>query len=313
MPRSFRKPAKSVEDLIDLCCERNLQIDDRGDARKHFLSKGYYRLSGYMIPFQSGSNEGNHTFDDGTKIEHIIALYEFDQSLRYMLVNELEKIEIYTRAAISDTMSLAQHPFWFMDTSNFRDLNVQTNLIENLDKEKEIFMDDNRDSNHLFLTKYFEKYTDPPHPPSWMVFEILTFGTISRIFLGLIADNQQKIAERFGLHRRMLASWLHSMSVLRNYCAHHSRLWNRIFGVPPRPDTQNLEEHFQQIDKFYAQAVVIKILLDQTEGSSEFTTNLKQLFANYKSIPKERMGFPVDWENSNIWTTPYTQVIGSQP
>ncbi|MGE4307572.1 MULTISPECIES: Abi family protein [Bacteroides] len=30
-----------------------------------------------------------------------------------------------------------------------------------------------------------------------------------------------------------IASWLHSIVYIRNICAHHSRLWNKVLGVRP--------------------------------------------------------------------------------
>ena len=48
----YNKPAKSIDELIDLLEKRGLYIGDKGKA-KHFLSMvNYYRLSGYWFNYQ---------------------------------------------------------------------------------------------------------------------------------------------------------------------------------------------------------------------------------------------------------------------
>lgn len=75
-----------------------------------------------------------------------------------------------------------------------------------------------------FIKHYYDKYGDPELPPSWMVFEVLSFGTVSLAFKSLTRQNQKPVAKAFGLDGAVLASWLHALSYLRNLAAHHQRL-----------------------------------------------------------------------------------------
>ena len=70
-------------------------------------------------------------------------------------------------------------------------------------------------------------------PPSWMALEVVSFATLSRLFQSLRLDSRKEyITEQFGLKKvAILENWLHSISNLRNCCAHHSRVWNRRFMV----------------------------------------------------------------------------------
>ena len=178
-----------------------------------------------------------------------------------------------------------------------------------LDEEK-VRVHDN-ECQHQFIKKYYENYNAPSYPPSWMIFEIMSFGSVSRVFSGLLFDHRKDIAKQFDVNHRLLSSWLHTLSVLRNICAHHSRLWNQFFGIRPRPDDNNLKEHFeeQRIRSFYAQAVIIKVLLDQTVGSKSWVRNLKKLIIQHPDVPIGKMGFPTDWEDTDIWTTQYSAVL----
>lgn len=52
-------------------------------------------------------------------------------------------------------------------------------------------------------------------------------------------DKDKKIiAEGFDLFAPLLESWLHTLTVIRNICAHHARLWNRELGIKPASPTQ---------------------------------------------------------------------------
>jgi abortive infection bacteriophage resistance protein len=50
------------------------------------------------------------------------------------------------------------------------------------------------------------------------------------------------VCDKFGLSHQMLSFWLHSISYIRNICAHHSRLWNRVCTIKPTiPNAQRRE------------------------------------------------------------------------
>lgn len=44
---------------------------------------------------------------------------------------------------------------------------------------------------------------------------------------------RRAIAAAYGVDEQVLASWLRHLSLVRNICAHHSRLWNRDFTITP--------------------------------------------------------------------------------
>lgn len=76
------------------------------------------------------------------------------------------------------------------------------------------------------------------HPlPIWIACEVWDFNTLSELYAGMLPEDQNVIAEKYGVQNgRTLASWLRSLSYLRNVCAHHSRLWNRnVIDQPQKP------------------------------------------------------------------------------
>jgi abortive infection bacteriophage resistance protein len=83
-------------------------------------------------------------------------------------------------------------------------------------------------SSEVFIKHYKSKYTAPERPPAWMSLEILSLGTLSKLFENLrISPEKKAVAAHFGLNAFVLESWMHTLSHVRNICAHHGRLWNR--------------------------------------------------------------------------------------
>lgn len=73
-------------------------------------------------------------------------------------------------------------------------------------------------------------------PPLWDAMEVLSLGTVSKMY-SLLADTDvcHKVARSFSYpNARFAQSVFHSLTVVRNICAHHARVWNRTnVQVPP--------------------------------------------------------------------------------
>ena len=92
-----------------------------------------------------------------------------------------------------------------------------------------------RRTREEFIIEHSAKYTEPDVPPVWKTLEVTSFGTLSKLFCNF-ADNKikKRIAREFNLPQHLvLESWIKSAVVLRNYLAHHSRVWNRKFPIKP--------------------------------------------------------------------------------
>jgi len=71
--------------------------------------------------------------------------------------------------------------------------------------------------------------------PIWVVVEFLSFNSISRLFTSLSGDDKKRISDHaFGVNEFYLESWIHSLCVLRNVCAHYGHLHQRKFSIKPR-------------------------------------------------------------------------------
>ncbi|MGN8248874.1 Abi family protein [Pseudomonas sp. SMV7] len=94
--------------------------------------------------------------------------------------------------------------------------------------------------------------------------EELTLGDLSHLFQGLGRDADRKaIARLFGLPGPLLQSWLHTLTTIRNICAHHDRLWNPELGIrPERPKTASISwpQYLQRSEQHVRTSTVLCIL-----------------------------------------------------
>jgi abortive infection bacteriophage resistance protein len=65
-----------------------------------------------------------------------------------------------------------------------------------------------------------------------MLTEILPFGVITNIYSNIKNKKiKKRIAQSFGLQVAPFESWLTIITVTRNSCCHHARVWNRVFSI----------------------------------------------------------------------------------
>lgn len=293
---AYNKPAITYQDQLDQLKRRGLVVQDDAKAL-HLLSQvSYYRLSGYWYPLLF--NKSTHQFKSGSTFETAFRLYCFDRELRKLVLAELEKIEVAVRAQMIYILSHAFGPFWFADQTLFANGATHAKTIASLTNEY-------GRSDEEFIDAFCRKYNDPlPH--SWMLLEIASFGSLSMLYKNLVAGHaKRQIANQFGLDENTFASWLHSIVYLRNICAHHGRLWNRVMSIQPRiprkPQKAWLTSKTTSNNRTYFTLSMILFLLQTVNPKHRFLKKLELLFSNYHEIDKVAMGFETDWRNEPLW------------
>lgn len=304
----YTKPALSYTDQLQRLKDRNLTIENDSKAI-HLLEKiSYYRLSGYWYPMLK-IPKSNHVFKENSNLKNAFKLYCFDRELRKLISGELEKIEVAVRARMIYTLSHTHGPFWFDDSTLFQNNRTFNNTNARFTK-------DFNDSDEEFIKNFKLSYSENL-PPSWMMLEITSFGSLSIVFKNLKASREKRfIANSFGVNETTFQSWLHSMVYIRNVCAHHGRLWNRNMSITPSIPTSpinpflnittlpNLDVTQPPIDlnnrTYYILSMII-YLLNTINPNHTFKEKLFDLLKKYPMIDVKAMGFPEGWENENIW------------
>lgn len=308
----YAKSPLSIPDQIAHWQAKGLQIPDLAAATQALTFISYFRLRGYALPWMHSTANGR-VFNPGTTLSMIIEAYRLDHELRGAILRELETIEVGIRTVISNTMSIEYGPFWYLNQLSviFGDITDSKGNIRQFplaDFLSEVDFETHR-SKDAFAQHYFTKYTDPALPPSWVMTECITFGKWSRIYQHLqkadllnpnVPNPKKTIAKLFALQVDVLESWLHALTVLRNICAHHGRVWNRCFSWQPKIfHKQN--KHFADRQSFYCYAVVIRLLSRAINPNSDWPQTLQNILASYPGISPADMGFPVQWEADALW------------
>jgi abortive infection bacteriophage resistance protein len=292
----YLKPALTYEQQLHQLKERGLTIGNEEKALHLLESISYYRLSGYWYPLLA--DKQLHQFKKGATFETAFQLYCFDKDLRKLIIAELEKIEIAVRAKMIYTLSHNHDAFWFSNPLLFGNPVQYAKTLAKIDEEY------NR-SDEEFIKAFKNKYSDSL-PPAWMTMEIISFGTLSMLYKNLKpGQDKRAIAHYFGLADSVLGTWLHSIVYLRNVCAHHTRLWNRVMSISPQiPRTPNKKWLTQvniQNNRTYFMLCMIKYLLQTVHLNTTLTTKLKNLLAKYPNVDIKAMGFTANWDKEPLW------------
>lgn len=284
--------------LITLLRTRGLLFRDETTAIKTLHSINYFHLASYLRPMEI--DKTTHLFKPHSYFENAVSLWHFDKCLRALLFTTIQSIEIALRTKMIHHISLRYGAFWFMREDLMTDKSTYENILSHIQKEVQRTKED-------FIVDYFDMYSTPPYPPIWKTFEVISFGTVSKLLCNF-ADNtiKKQIALEFNLKQHLyLENWLKCIVVLRNYVAHHYRLWNRMFPFRPQLPAKmpNAWIDVQQVNhsKIYAQLCCIAYLLDSIGESRSFKQPLKQLIASYPNVDIKAMGFPSDWQSEPLW------------
>jgi len=218
--QEYTKPPLNFSSQIDLLISRGLIVNDRQTAERFLRQISYYRFSAYCLPFEVA----RHKFKSDVTFEQIQQLYEFDRRLRFLIDEALEVIEIALRTVVAYNLSHKFGPFMHEDATKFYEESSHSEWINKLHEEIE-------HSRETFITHYKTKYEGFPKIPIWMAVEIMSFSSLSKLIHNLLRKDQIEIAKHFGLHSKVLSSWLHTFTYVRNICAHHARLWNRELAI----------------------------------------------------------------------------------
>jgi abortive infection bacteriophage resistance protein len=295
MKRPFIKPATTYSEQVAKLQERGMVIDDPAGVAFYLQHLNYYRLGAYWLPFEA--NHATHTFRSGTHFSDVLNLYIFDRELRLLILDAIERIEVSVRSQWAYYMAHRHGPHAHLDQAlAHKSWHWQSNF-EKLKKEVER-------SDETFIQHLTRTYCETL-PPIWEVCEVMSLGLLSRWYGNLKPmPTRSAIARVYGIDQRVMESWLHHLTYIRNTCAHHSRLWNRDFTITPelpRSKPEQLAHEFATGSrKIYNTLLIVLHFMDIIAPAHHWRQRLKKLIAEH-GIPVQAMDFPEDWADRPIW------------
>ncbi|RJX18077.1 MAG: Abi family protein [Desulfobulbus sp.] len=292
----FTKPPKTFAEQVELLTSRGMEVEDPERAERYLSHLNYYRLAAYWLPCEQ--DHPTHRFRPGTRFNTVLEHYIFDRELRLLVMDAIERLEVSLRTRWAYHLSHAYGPHAHLDGGIFKQ--GRWSHPDNVQNLKEVV----RSSAEVFI-RHFDAY-DEELPPLWAICEIMTLGQLSKWYANLRhGRDRNAIARVYGLDEVNLTSFLHHLSIVRNLCAHHARLWNREFTFAwklPRGKPAGLAENFNATDgkKIYNTLVMLAFLLDRINPHS-WKKRLGALFAKHPEVREGNMGFPGDWRERPIW------------
>lgn len=301
----FSKKAITLNQQVKQLQERGLEIPNPKLAERYLANISYYRLGEYWYVMQADKEK--HIFKPNSRFSDVIALYNFDAELRLLLFDVIEKIEISLRTKLIYHLSHEIDPWWFQNFELFTDSRALVKTLANLQEEVER-------SKDITLKNHFKKHKDDKRfPPAWKSLEHTSFGALSKLYGNLKPTVKAKdtIAQEFGaVNHTYLPSWLQSIAVIRNFCAHHSRLWNRnlpgtvkLLSKPPNPwilDKENVPKQ-HEFQRLYIHMCLMRYLVNTIKPDNDFSIRLNQLFNRYPNVDPNALGMKPHWQDEPLW------------
>ncbi len=314
------KPATTIAQQIRLLTDRGMTVDER-QASQWLSQVHYYRLSGYWYPYRRPIDAVTRAdeFLPNTDFASVAALYEFDRKLRSLVLDGLERVEVALRSQISQILGL-RGPLAHRSPQESRPTFQHGAWVQKAGQRVQ-----RASRNSSFVQHHLAKYG--PSLPIWVLVEVLDFSDLSILFEGLRTRDQYTVAAGMGLDvdltrlskrqarsakkEHPLVRWLQQLSIVRNVCAHHARLWNMSFvpasGTALR-SVPGLGSLPQQSERVYGALLLTGFLLQTISPGTSWPHKLRGLVdesflpIEYRTVGE--MGFPDDWRREALWEAP---------
>ena len=293
-PKQILTIAQQVQSYIDA----GMVITSRADVEKALKSVGFYRLRGYSFHLYDNAAK---KYVPGTKFEDVLKLYQFDQELSVLIFSMISKIEVALRVRLVEALLVHGEALVLQDSSIFKEKKLYWQNMSTIASEI-------ARSNDVFIRHNFDNHDG--EVPVWAAVEVLSFGTLSKIIKNLktgtgssysiLAANYQYKSKKGNLinpSQKMLASWIQSISVLRNMCAHNSRIYNRtIHTTPEVPDVDKITPPSTH-NGLYQILLAMKYLRSSDDEWTVFVDEFDNLVQKNNSIISlTAMNLPTDWK-----------------
>jgi abortive infection bacteriophage resistance protein len=292
----FTKPPLTTSQQADLLLARGL-VADKADLVARLTSVSYYRLCAYWYPFK----QPDESFAPGTTLETIWRRYTFDRQFRLLVMDAIERVEITLRGRLAYELTHRFGSFAHLDPLAFPGIQpaqcqrLMDDLHENAVRSREAFVE------------HFRKtYDEFPDLPLWAAVETMTFGQMLTMYRYCGKHVQRDIASLFQISGTVLLSWLLTLNYIRNLCAHHSRLWNRILAIKPTiPDIRHhpLWHATNAIsnERVFGVLTLLRYMLGFTAPHTQWRERLFALVDDYPEIPITAVGAPANWTQHPLW------------
>jgi abortive infection bacteriophage resistance protein len=277
---------------------RGLVILNIQAATEFLRHVNYYRFSGYCLAFE----QARHSFRPGTTFEQVQAAYDFDRVLRDVVTEALEAVEVDLRTTIAHYFGQMAGAFGHTDATKFFVHFDHADWLNKLHEEAQR-------SSELFVIHFQATYREFPDLPVWVITEAMSFGALSKMYRGMWKKDKKAIANNYGLQPVVLESWMHHMTYVRNLCAHHSRLWDRIWSIKPHLPYGHAwqQPHLPGNNRLFVTLLILKFLMGCSPAVASFAADWRARVQTLIDQPPavlnaaSLMGLTAAWKTHPLW------------
>lgn len=297
--KAYPKTIHTISDLMNDLQTKGLTFSD-SQAAENFVHKvGYYRLRGYALLY---FNKSANRFMPNTDFDTIIQIYNFNTELSSLLFKMSGAIEVALRARFCEALLSMGDPLIYLDSSLFKDKSKTwqnlSALCAEIGRSDEEFIKHNYDNHDGQI-------------PLWAAVEVMSFGNLSKFICNLNPDSHGPFGIIAGYYKYptqkgafvspsmdMFSSWIHAVVILRNMCAHNSRIYSRSINKKPQIIAVDRQAQTPRFHGLYEVLLAMKYLRPSKTEWNDFVQSFNHLLQNYQAvIDNAKMNLPSDWYN----------------
>jgi len=219
------------------------------------------------------------------------------------MLDAIERIEIHIRSVVAHEMGY-HDPLAYQNDAFINPKKLKTWKGRKTHKSRNLWMEWSAKQKELIARSKEDcikwHKIEKKEIPFWVAVESWDFGNLSKYYSMLRSSYQRKICFRLDIdNEKILENWLHEINILRNRCAHHSRIWNQSSNNPlpvlstPYFDKLHLDE--RAMTRVYGMICIMWFLVKKIGPSSHWLESVASLINSKPSIdccPFTAMGLP---------------------
>lgn len=287
------KGFKTIDEQLEILRTRGLTIHDDQKAKEFLLYNNYYRISGYSLTLRK-----NDMFAKSASFQNIMDIYNFDHELRHIILKYIEIIEVRMKSVYAYEFTKIHGSVGYLNASFFTSAAKHAEIISKANQQKH-----QRLPHEAYLKHFINDLGQDI--PLWAYVDLLTISDISFLYSISETDVKNAVASQFGLTvnkaSSILGKHMHSMTIIRNLCAHGSRIYNRLFEQKPSLNKREKALLIKKADgnvdnsHFYGFVLIMKRLLPASRFS-EMKESVIALTQKYPFVRMDYYGFRNDWQ-----------------
>lgn len=248
-------------------------------------------------------------FSNGTTLEEIYSLYEFDRKIRIIFLEYILLIERKIDTYIAYEFSKNYGHKDYLIPENFNNISKNKELIDKFLNDINLEISHQYKNSNKMIRHYLDTYK---YIPLWVLIRILSFGKVSKFYSFMKQKEQNNISRKFNIKSKILKAYLINLGNIRNICAHDEKLYDVILKQRINTTSYHIKLNLIKNDDktvyatrdLFSIVIILKVLLEKeqfNEFYNRIIETIKELESNLLPLKIDKvlykMGFPTNYKN----------------